>query len=68
MKGKWTLGLIIKLIIELVVIIVQIAWLIFLIGLFIYNWKLGSIVGIIWVFLDWMRKPIEFKIVRDDKK
>lgn len=43
-------------------------WVIFLIGLYIYDWFLGCVVVGIWLFLNWMRKPIVFKIVRDDKK
>lgn len=43
-------------------------WVIFLIGLYIYDWFLGTVVTGTWLFLNWMRKPIEFTIVRDDKK
>lgn len=64
MKGKWTLGMVI----ELIVAIAQIAWVIFLIGLFIYNWRLGFIVGILWLFVDWMRKPMTITITKKKRR
>lgn len=63
MKNKWTLGKVIEFTKLLVEVILKITWLIIYIGIFIYNWKLGFIVGLIWMFVDWMRKPIVFKTV-----
>lgn len=47
---------------------VLILWVIFLVGLYIYDWFLGSVVVGIWLFLNWMRKPMTITITKKKRK